>query len=123
MLKQSTQVIQRPQPQMEGTDSGLADQAASEMAGSLLGIPGFGAIMDVFDTDDSQQTIETQMYSGGIADLQKHQLAQHMGSVLASVPDSARESASKADREKAKKHPNYIDPALFLTPRKKPVKE
>lgn len=123
MLQQTTRVIPRPQPQQESTENDSASNPImSGILDTLVGMP-IGSIMDALDSDDNAPSIETELTSGSIAGLQKHPLAQHMGSVLSAVSAVDRESERDKDRAKAKKHPNYIDPSLFLQPRAKPVKE
>jgi hypothetical protein len=125
MLKQSTHVIPQPQPQQSTEeDTSLAESVGADVLGNLVGIPGLGGILDVIESQDNSGAQSSQTVNGlsvgGIADLQKHALAQHMGSFAPSV---SLDSEKEKDRAKAKKHPNYIDPALFLHPRAKPVKE
>lgn len=128
MLKQSTQVIQMPQPQPPQQDApednSLAESVSADMLGNLVGIPGLGGLLDVIESQDnsnSQGQTSTQSSYGGIADLQKHALAQHMGSVVATVSE---DTAKHADRAKARKHPNYIDiGAIFFPKKPKPVSE
>ncbi len=60
MLKQSTQVIQMPQPQPPQQDApednSLAESVSADMLGNLVGIPGLGGLLDVIESQDNSNS-------------------------------------------------------------------